>query len=182
MKNRVKVLIALYIFRLCQIGISAEPVRADSTRLYPYIFTESTGNNTFVVTERGIRPIKNFSPTSNPIAVLALRSLKFNILYENADGTKIFLLGAFNDRDSIFTLTGWFIVAPFFSREIVDEEELPQRIRLVSRNEFVGSDFAEDVPSPGVFVRPIGCVLRSAGSDKAKQGQPAGNDLPSSHR
>jgi hypothetical protein len=148
-------LIVTALFGIAILGdpiTAAEPSKSESQHIYPFIFKESTGENLFVISDKALRPIKSFAPSSNATAVEALKSLKANIIYENGDGTKIFLLGAYNNKDGTFTLTAWFIAAPFYSREIVNEAELPHRQRLELRTALHSGDFSATVDKPTSFV------------------------------
>jgi hypothetical protein len=155
-------LIVAALFGIGMLGnpcISAEPSQSRSQRIYPFVFKESTDDNLFVISDKAIRPIKGFAPASNASAVKALKSLRANIIYENGDGTKMFLLGVYNSKDAIFTLSAWFIAAPFFAQEIVNEEELPQRLRLELRTALRPSDFSAPVEKPTSFVLQPGDSL-----------------------
>ena len=123
-------------------------------KLYPYIFLESTGENKFTLEGKSIIPIKGFSKESDAKRLSVLLSLKQNILYQNGDGNKIFLIGNFED-DGLFNLKNWFIVSPFLSYDIVDEEVLPQESKLTKRVKFQAADFSIDVPNMNFFVRAI---------------------------
>lgn len=120
--------------------------------LYPFIFTESTGDNRFLLFDKKLHPLKAFSLKSNRDAVVALNALNANILYVNGDGTKIFLFGEYHEKDSTFSLTAWFILSPFMSNDIIDEKELPQRFLLNRRTTLVASDFSKSISSPSDFV------------------------------
>ncbi len=115
---------------------------------------ECTGENKFTLEGKSIIPIKGFSKESDAKRLLALLSLKENILYQNGDGNKIFLIGSFAD-DGLFKLKNWFIVSPFLSYDIVDEEVLPQESKLTKRVKFQAADFSIDVPDMNFFVRAI---------------------------
>lgn len=123
-----------------------------SVRIYPYIFTESTGSNKSTLVGKELKPILKFSSKSSPEAVKSLMALKSNILYENGDGNKIFLRGDYEEIERSFVLRSWFIVAPFYSRELIDEDKLPHEYRVVSRNNFINSDFATPPNDLSVFV------------------------------
>lgn len=126
----------------------------EENRLYPFVFKESTADTQFVLADSQLLPVRSFSADSNAKAVAALTALKANILYPNADGTKIFLTGS-HDGKSVFTLKGWFIVSPFLSSELVDEAVLPHRFRLVKRLHLIATDFSIGGVDPGGFVRSL---------------------------
>lgn len=146
---------------LCHIAISmlacggvCRPNEVDESRLYPFVFKESTGDSQFVLADSRLVPVRSFSRSSNDDAVAALRALRANILYPNGDGTKIFLRGSY-DGESVFTLKSWFIVSPFVSSEIVDEAALPHRFRMVKRLHLIPTDFSIGGVDIGRFVRSV---------------------------
>lgn len=141
------------------ICFSAEVAPASSLRVYPYIFKESTDDHMFVIADKALRPIKGFTSLSNMTSVNALNSLRANVLYENGDGTKMFLLGSYDNENATFTLSAWFIIAPFLSREVVNEKELPHRTKLNLRNNLRIGDFSTKVATPSSFVLQSGTLV-----------------------
>ncbi|MBK1882012.1 hypothetical protein JIN85_06270 [Luteolibacter pohnpeiensis] len=148
--NIFKLMIIAFI--LSSFGV-AEEVKVD--RIYPYIFAESTGDNKFTICDKSIKPIRRFALDSNMESVNTLMALRYNVIYPNSDGTKIFLRGEYNIVDSSFRLTGWFIVSPFVSRDVVDVNKLPQEYKTVKRVNLVADDFRIPVTNLKLYVRTI---------------------------
>jgi hypothetical protein len=134
---------------------------SEQIRLCPYIFKESTGDNMFVVFNKAIQPIRDFSKSSNTEAVDALKQLKSNVLYPNSDGTRIFLIGHYDVNTRMFSLRGWFIVSPFLSTEVIDEKSLPHEIRNVKKIKLDRSDFSGEVRDLGQYVRSMSSLIKS---------------------
>ena len=124
----------------------------ESVKLYPFIFAETTGSNKSILIDKKIRSVQNFSAQSTPSALKSLQALKSNILYENGGGNKIFIRGVYNDSDGAFILKSWFIIAPFFSRELISEEKLPHEYKLVKREGLRAEDFGVNVGELSKFV------------------------------
>jgi hypothetical protein len=72
---------------------------------YGYVFEETTGDNRFILMEGRRVPIKNFVvDASNQIALKSLTALKWNVLYTNSDGDRIFLRGEYDPQTGIVLL------------------------------------------------------------------------------
>jgi len=81
---------------------------------YGYVFQESTAQNQYLIMDGRRVPIKNLvADGSNRVALKSLQALKWNVLYPNAQGDKIFLPGDYDDQSHSFRLSHWYIKVPF---------------------------------------------------------------------
>ena len=94
---------------------------------YGFVFHETTGITTNVLLD-GEEVAIQFHPDSNPIALASLRALKWNVLYPNSKGERIFVTGRYStetyrtpscdgcptsEEYHFFTLNDWYILVPF---------------------------------------------------------------------
>ena len=109
---------------------------------YEYRFYESTGQNQYIIMEGREVPIKNFvADASNHVALKSLQALKWNVLYPNDDGDKIFLRGEYDHQSQSFRLSHWYIKIPFKALVIEDETHIPQNVYRVTRQSLERTDF-----------------------------------------
>ena len=109
---------------------------------YGYVFQESTGQNQYIMMDGRKLPIKSFvSDTSDPMALKSLRALKWNVLYPNSRGDKIFLRGEYDSQSQSFRLSHWYIKVPFESLVIEDETHVPHNINKITRQSLERTDF-----------------------------------------
>lgn len=109
---------------------------------YGYVFQESTGDNRFILMDGRKVTVKNFvAEASNQVALQSLQALKWNVLYPNDDGDKIFLRGEYDHQSQSFRLVHWYIKAPFETLVIADETHLPFNMQKVTRQFLERSDF-----------------------------------------
>ena len=109
---------------------------------YGYVFQESTGQNQYLMMEGRKVPIKNFvADTSNRVALKSLLALKWNVLYPNAQGDKIFLRGDYDYQSHSFRLTHWYIKVPFERLVVEDESDTPHNMYRVTGGSLERTDF-----------------------------------------
>jgi hypothetical protein len=109
---------------------------------YGYRFYESTGQNQYIILDGREVPIKNFvADASNQVALKSLQALKWNVLYPNDDGDKIFLHGEYDHQSQSFRLSHWYIKIPFEALVIEDETHIPQIVHKVTRQSLERTDF-----------------------------------------
>lgn len=121
---------------LLALFLMASVARADSN-IFPYVFHESTGITEHIVKDDRQIAI-HFSNRSDKVALAALQSLDWRVLYGSADGKHIFLRGeldsnvkrtqkAANQPDpqnyQEFTLLDWHIATPFPACKLVDAKD-----------------------------------------------------------
>jgi hypothetical protein len=111
---------------------------------YGYIFYESTGQNQFILIGRREVPVTFDRIGSDRIALHALRSLKASILYGNSNGRSIILVGEFQARTHVFTLTHWYIRTPFVEWVVKDETHVPHQFNKKLRQTLRREDFQKD--------------------------------------
>jgi len=102
-----------------------EPVPAQT---FGYVFRQTTGLTSHVLLPEGREVAVQFGADSDPIALRSLRALRWNVLYPNARGERMFLVGglhhvvrhtpsrlnmAQSEPYREFTLRDWYVVAPF---------------------------------------------------------------------
>ncbi len=100
---------------------------------YGYIFHETTGITTYILNNGKEIAIK-FSSDSDQDVLKMLYFLKWNVLYPNSKGDKIFLRGILNNKINktpsgphraesedfrYFKLISWYIKTPFMERELM---------------------------------------------------------------
>jgi hypothetical protein len=134
---------------------SALKAQDSNIQIFPFVFSESTGDNQFVLSNGALRPIKLFEPESNKKALIALNSLKANIIYPNGVGNKIYVLGLYNELTASFNLRSWFIITPFVSQDLIDEKEIPQNFKLTNRKKLLKTDFLIPVADPSIYLLDI---------------------------
>jgi hypothetical protein len=123
---------------------------------YGYVFHETTGITSHILKDGKEIPIQ-FSSDSNQEQLKMLDSLKWNILYPNSSGDKIFLIGELtkdtkntpekanmpsSQTYQNFKLIGWYIKIPFMEMVIKDINDLPHEFRYIKRNLLKKSDFS----------------------------------------
>jgi|SRR5215213_8121418 len=109
---------------------------------YGYVFHESTGENRYILIEGQKVPVKTFvADVPNQLALQSLQALKWNVLYTNAGGDKIFLRGEYDRQSQSFRLSHWYIKVPFQARVIDDETKLPFATHEVTRQSLERTDF-----------------------------------------
>jgi hypothetical protein len=108
---------------------------------YGYVFQESTGENQYLVLESRRVPIKRFAATSDQKALKSLHALKWNILYLNAGGDRIFVIGEYDNQSQSFRLEHWYIKVPFQKLVIEDETHVPQKTHTVTVQSLERTDF-----------------------------------------
>lgn len=84
------------------------------------MFRESTGQSQYVIMDGRELPVK-FDDASNPVALKSLHALKWDVLYPNDGGDKIFLRGEYDHQSQSFRLSHWYINFPFEKLVIEDE-------------------------------------------------------------
>ena len=134
MKNLALLLICVALFSSCN----------DDKKLndYGYVFHESTGPNQYIIMEGRQVPIKGLvSDASDQLALKSLQALKWNVLYPNGDGDKIFVRGEYDPQSQSFRLTHWYIKTPFESLAIEDETDVPHNVHKVTRDSLERTDF-----------------------------------------
>jgi hypothetical protein len=105
---------------------------------YPYYFYEQTGPNKFVMIN-GIEHNFTFDlETSEPDALEALRALKWNVVYPNAEGN-IMLIGTYLPDQGTFSLQHWTLEAPFVA--YFGENPLEATPFLITRKRLIPDDF-----------------------------------------
>lgn len=122
---------------------------------YGYIFHETTGI-TYHILKDGKEIKIQFSSDSNQRALKLLTSLKWNVLYPNSKGDKIFLKGvlrkeinktphgpdrAQSEDFQYFKLISWYIKTPFMETKVKDEGMLPQEFIFIKRANLKKTDF-----------------------------------------
>jgi len=110
---------------------------AITQRPYAFYFYESTGANMYVLVDGTQREIEFDQETSNPAAVKALLSLKWNVLYPNSKGI-ITLIGTYLPDRHKFSLQHWFLPRPFqaYPGDTTLEPGLLQWRDTLDRNDF----------------------------------------------
>lgn len=108
---------------------------------YGYVFQESTGENQYLLLQSRRVPIKHFAATSDQKALKSLQALKWNILYSNAGGDRIFVIGEYDDQSQSFRLKHWYIKVPFQKLVIEDETHVPQKTLTVTAQSLKRTDF-----------------------------------------
>jgi hypothetical protein len=125
---------------------------------YGYVFHESTGITNHIGQNGKEIPVK-FSSKSNSQNIAALKSLKWNILYPNSGGNKIYVIGVLGHREKMtpsgpnlsnpekyrdFALADWYITVPFIEIRLQNESIVPHQAENVTRyilNTYDFSDF-----------------------------------------
>jgi len=120
-----------------------------------YVFHESTGITDHIVQNGKEIPVI-FSFKSNSQNLAALKSLKWNILYPNSGGNKIYVVGVLGNQEKLtpfksnliipekyrdFTLEDWYITVPFIEIRVQDELILPHKFKNVTRFKLNSNDF-----------------------------------------
>jgi hypothetical protein len=125
--------LALSIMCACQ----REGAPAATQQAYAFYFYESTGANKYILVDGAERVVEFDQDTSNQIAVKALLSLKWNVLYPNSKGV-ITLLGTYLPDAHKFSLQHWFLPSPFraYPGETTLEPGLLQWRDTLNRNDF----------------------------------------------
>ena len=108
---------------------------------YGYVFHESTGENQYLLREGRRVAIKHFADTSDQKALKSLQALKWNILYLNAGGDRIFVIGEYDDQSQSFQLKHWYIKVPFQKLVIEDETHVPHKTHTVTAQSLERTDF-----------------------------------------
>lgn len=108
---------------------------------YGYVFQESTGENQYIIMDGRKVPITLIANPSNPVAFKSLRALKWNLLYPNDNGDRIFVRGEYDNQSHSFRLSHWYIKVPFKARVIDDETKLPFTMHEVTRQSLERTDF-----------------------------------------
>ena len=95
---------------------------------FGYVFRETTGLTSHVLLPGGREVAVQFRADSDPVALRSLRALRWNVLYPNARGKRMFLVGgldhvvrhtpsrlnmAQSEPYREFTLRDWYVIAPF---------------------------------------------------------------------
>jgi len=110
---------------------------------YGYVIQESTGQNQYLIMDGRKVPIKNLvADGSNRVALKSLQALKWNVLYPNAHGDKIFLRGDYDDQSHSFRLSHWYIKVPFERLVVEDETDIPHNMYRVAGSSLERTDFA----------------------------------------
>jgi hypothetical protein len=125
---------------------------------YGFVHHETTGLTARVIINGQERPIQ-FRPDSEPVALAALRALKWQVLLPNANGQKLFLIGQYfaepkrtpscercpeAEEYHEFKLVDWYLTTPFkATRE--DCEDCPYLLEenLRERGRLEQTDFAD---------------------------------------
>ena len=109
---------------------------------FGYVFHESTGQNQYVNVEGHKLSIKNFvSDGPNQVPLKSLQALKWNVLYPNSEGNRIFLRGRYDHQSQSLHLSYWYIKVPFEALVLEDETRVPHDIHKVTRQSLERSDF-----------------------------------------
>jgi|SRR6266542_2898164 len=96
-------------------------------KTYGFVHMETTGITSYLIVNGKEKPIL-FSPDSDPLAMRSFNALNSRILFPNADGKKLFLIGQYfaepkhtrscpqcagSEEYREFKLIDWYIIAPF---------------------------------------------------------------------
>ncbi len=109
--------------------------------IYGYIFSESTGQNNFVLIKKIRTPIEFDRKLSDRQALYSLIALKASVLCFNSDGSKIFLDGNQNKTTGTFILKSWHIMAPFEVGAQADDFSDTPKIQRHTKSTLSRSDF-----------------------------------------
>jgi hypothetical protein len=146
--------IFLFVLSITLITGCASNVRIQT---YGYVFHETTGITNHIDQNGKEIPVK-FSSKSNLQNLAALRSLKWNILYPNSGGNKIYVVGVLGRREKMtfsgpnlstpekymdFTLSDWYITVPFIEIRLQDESNIPHQMENVTRYNLNAYDFSD---------------------------------------
>lgn len=125
---------------------------------YGYVFWEATIVKTSHIVLNGQEMAIEFREDSDPLALKSLRSLKWNVLYENCKGKDIFVVGQYfeepkhtPDRPDMpprqeyhdFRLLDWYILTPFTEVRWKDEQPLNDFVHR-QRDALSYDDFYDD--------------------------------------
>lgn len=105
-----------------------------------YVFLEQTGDNEFIL-DNGRLVGFGFDERSSDSALISLRALKAEILYNTKDKNIIRIYGKWRRKDRLFTLDNWTLESPFISTETIDESQVPHEVVEVSRLTLERTDF-----------------------------------------
>jgi len=144
----------LYILILSLIISSCALQDSSQIPTFPYVFSESTGITSAIIINGKKINIK-FSNDSDLVALKALTSLEWFVLYPNGDGEHIFLEGYLDNKihwtpssptmaqaESYqeMKLVNWYIKTPF-KRINLKNELLPDKHEIVLGHKLKESDF-----------------------------------------
>jgi len=116
----------------------------ENTNRYGYVFHESTGQNQYILIDAKEMPVRFDETNSNKLALFSLRSLSAKVLYPNAKGDKIFLLGNYDPKSQTFVLKHWYITVPFTEITLGDALQTPDEIREIQRRSLERTDFENE--------------------------------------
>jgi hypothetical protein len=151
--------ISLTVLVKTHIACSCPQTPAAPLEAYEYCFSESTNANHSIIVNGAQRGIKFDRPTSDKAALDALHSLKWNILYPNANRS-ITIYGTYHEEVGEFSLTHWFLPTPFKAflgdapfKDYPGDPLGPDD--LVVRNGLIRSDFqTEMLADPHIYNSP----------------------------
>ena len=134
MKELFVVLLFLALFTSCN--------RDKKLIVYGYLFEESTGDNRFILMEGRKVSVNTFvADPSMQMALKSLEGLKWNVLFPNSRGDKIFLRGEYDPQSHSFRLSHWYIKVPFEAVVLEDETNVPHNMQKVTRQSLERTDF-----------------------------------------
>ena len=134
MKTLAMLLLSAVVFSSCS--------RSYKETEYGYVFQESTGQNRYIIMDGRKVPVKDFvSDASNQLALKSLEALKWNVLYTNGGGDRIFVRGEYHQQSQLFRLSHWYIIVPFEAVVIDEETQVPHNPRKVTRQSLERTDF-----------------------------------------
>lgn len=131
----------LFVLLLC-VALFTSCNRDKKVTEYGYVFEESTGDNRFILMEGRKVPVNTFvADPSMQMALKSLEGLRWNVLYPNSRGDKIFLRGEYDPQSKSFRLSHWYIKVPFEAVVVEDETVVPHNVRKVTRQSLERTDF-----------------------------------------
>jgi hypothetical protein len=138
MKAKLRTLLMLFLCIALFTGCDEDK----QVKEYGYRFYESTGQNQYIIMEGREVPVKTFiADASNPVALKSLRALRWDVLYPNDDGDKIFLRGEYDHQSQSFRLSHWYIKVPFEKLVIEDETHIPHNVHKATSHSLERTDF-----------------------------------------
>ena len=136
----MRIIFCLVILALTALFTSCKS--AKELKEYGYVFQESTGDNQFILMDGRKVTVKNFvADASNEVALKSLQALKWDVLYTNSEGDKIFLRGEYDHQSQSFRLNHWYIKVPFQKLVIEDESYVPHKMHEVTKQSLERTDF-----------------------------------------
>lgn len=139
-------------------------------KTYGLVHRETTGITHYLVRD-GKEVSIRFAGDSDPRALASLRALKWNVLYPNSAGDRIFVTGVIGEEQKhtpsgpgyavsqayhAFRLTGWFIRTPFKRIDWKDGIPAPgDDMEIQTRDHLDATDFEDYPGKPSLRIREL---------------------------